>query len=421
MSLSFLRELVCSKCGRRYLPAERPLICRSRDLGRLDVVYDYEELKEFLSRDALSRRPWAGGVWRYWELLPAARELGAPLNEGLTPLICARRLNEHVGLRRMWLKDETRNPTGSFKDRSMAVGVAKAVEMRMETVVTASSGNAASSLAAYAASLGLKCYAFVPEEVSIGKAAQLLTYGAKLFRVKAVEEGRDPTVQLMLKAVEAFGWYPCPSFGPFNPYQVEGPKTVVYEVAENLGWRFPDAILVPTGSACFLAGIWKGVRDLVELGLVGDDLPKLIAVQPEGNQPLVRAVRGGLSLGEVEPERSPRSIASGLLDPYPWDGDAAIEGIRRTGGTGVSVSDAEILDAVRLLANRAGVFAEPSGAVGLAAAMRLRDEGFFDESDELVTVVTGSGLKEVERLVSTVGEIPLITPDLEQLRVYVES
>lgn len=416
--MSFVRELVCSRCGRSYLPTERPVLCASRDLGRLDVVYDYEELKEFLTREAVSRRPWAGGVWRYWELLPAAREFGAPFNEGLTPLFCARRLNDHLGLRRMRLKDETRNPTSSFKDRAMAVGAAKAAEWGAETVVTASSGNAASALAAYAASLGLKCVAFVPENVSLGKAAQLISYGARLFRVKSVEEGRDPTVQAMLRAVEEFGWYPCPSFGPFNPYQVEGPKTIVYEVAEQLGWRFPDAFIVPTGSGCLLAGIWKGVRDLVELGLVEGEMPRLIAVQPEGNQPLVRAVRKGLSFSDVVPERSPKSIASGLLDPYPWDGDAAMEGIRRTGGTGIAVTDEEILEAVKLLASKAGVFAEPSGAVGVAAAVRLQDEGHLDGSDEVVVLVTGSGLKEVEKLVPTVGEMPLITPDVEQLRRY---
>ncbi|MCS7117375.1 MAG: threonine synthase [Thaumarchaeota archaeon] len=417
--MSFVSELVCSRCGRKYLPTEKPVMCASRDLGRLDVVYEYEELKEFLRRESIAKRPWTGGLWRYWELMPASREFGAPLGEGLTPLFCARRLNEAIGLKRMRLKDETRNPTGSFKDRSMSVGTAKAVEMNADTVVIASSGNAASSLAAYSASLGLRCYAFVPENVSTGKVAQLLAYGARLLRVKAVEEGVDPTVQLMLRAVEAFGWYPCPSFGPFNPYQVEGPKTIVYEVVEQLGWRFPDAMLVPTGSGCLLTGIWRGIKDLIELELVDGEPPRLIAVQPEGNQPLVRAVRTGLSFEEIVPEKSPSSIASGLLDPYPWDGDAAMEGIKRTGGTGVAVSDQEIMESVKLLASKAGVFAEPSGAVGVAAAKRLRDEGTFDESDELVVLVTGSGLKEVERLAPEVGKVPLILPEIDLLRPHV--
>ncbi|MDJ0273947.1 MAG: threonine synthase [Aigarchaeota archaeon] len=413
----FVVELICSRCGRRYRPEQGPVMCDNMDLGRLDVVYDYEAVKEVLGRETIASRPVEMGVWRYWELMPASKEHAAPLREGWTPLIFSRRLNDFLGTRSVYLKDETRNPTGSFKDRAMAVGVAKAVELGKRVAVTASSGNAASSLAAYCASSGISCYAFVPEDVSLGKAAQLITFGAKLFRVRAVEPGKDPTVDLMVKAVRAFGWYPCPSFGPFNPYQVEGPKTVVYELVEQLGWKSPDAVLVPTGSGCFLTGLWKGLRDLMALGILREEeLPMLIPVQPEGNQQLVRAINAGIPFERIQPEPNPRSVASGLLDPFPWDGDAAIEGVKKTRGKGVAVPDEEIMDAVRVLASKAGVFAEPSGAVGLAALRRLLDEGFLDRSDRVVVLVTGSGLKEVEKLLGGVGEVPLISPEVEELR-----
>jgi threonine synthase len=416
---SYVVELVCSRCGTSYRPEDGPVMCSRMDLGRLDVIYDYEAIKEVLSRQVIESRPRELGVWRYQELMPASTEFASPIREGWTPMVFSGRLNEFLGTKAVYLKDETRNPTGSFKDRAMAVGVAKAAELGKRVAVTASSGNAASSLAAYCASLGISCYAFVPEDVSMGKAAQLITFGAKLFRVKAVEEGKDPTVDLMVKAVKAFGWYPCPSFGPFNPYQVEGPKTVSYEVLEQFGWEAPDAILVPTGSGCFITGLWKGLRDMTELGLLREeDLPMLIPVQPEGNQQLVRAINSGTPFERIEPERNPRSVASGLLDPFPWDGDAAIEGVKKTKGKGVAVPDDEIMESVRVLASRAGVFAEPSGAVGLAALRRLLDEGFLDRSDRVVVLVTGSGLKEVEKLLGSVGEIPLIRPEVDELRRY---
>jgi threonine synthase len=223
--------------------------------------------------------------------------------------------------------------------------------------------------------------------------AQLFLYGASITRCEQAKEGEDATVQAMLAAVDKQGYYPCPSFGPFNPYQVEGPKTIVYELFEQQKWAQLDAIFVPTGSGCLLTGIWKGLLDLERLGLIKSH-PRLVAVQPNGNKPLVRAIREGLGFDQVTPEAYPRSVASGLLDPYPWDGDAALAGIRKTGGTGVSVSDDEILRAVKDLAAYEGIFAEPSGAAGLAGLKRMVSEGLIDVGDKAVVLVTGSGLKD---------------------------
>lgn len=394
------------------------MMCRRGDLGRLDIFYDYDSVGKSFDREVLSKRP-PDGVWRFWELMPASKEHAAHLMEGGTPLIRADRLGGRLGMRSLFLKDETRNPTSSFKDRAMAVGVAKAVEMGVSATVTASSGNAAASLAAYSASSGLDCYAFVSEDIARGKVAQLSLYGARLFRVRQVAEGRDPTVEMMLETMKRLGWYPCPSFGPFNPYQLEGLKTIAYEVVEQMGWRSPDFILIPTGSGCLAAGVWKGLRDLYTLGLIAD-YPGIVPVQPEGNQALVRALRDGRSFKEVVPERWPHSIASGLLDPYPWDGDAVMEGVRTSKGAGVAVSDEEILEAVRALASYEGVFAEPSGAAGVAGLRRLLDEGYIDRSDMVVVLVTGSGLKEVDKLAGQYQDPPLINPDISELSKHIK-
>ena len=417
--MAYVTGLRCSRCGRRYEPGDNPLMCVEGDLGRLDIEYDYDLAAESFSRESLRERPW-GGVWRYWELMPVDRRFDVGLGEGGTPLIHAGRLAEELGVKTLHLKDETGNPTHSFKDRAMAVGVAKAREMNVRTAVIASSGNAAAALSAYSAKAGIESVALVPEDASMGKIAQLLLYGARVMRVRQTEEGVDPTVKLMLEAHRRLGWYPCPSFGPFNPYQVEGPKTMLYEILEQLGWRVPDFILVPTGSGCLLTGLWKACRDMRRLGLI-DDYPGLVAVQPEGNQPLVKAIREGKSFGEIRPTPYPKSVASGLLDPFPWDGDAAMEGVRETGGTGVAVSDDEIMWAVKSMASREGVFAEPSGAAGLAGLRKLLDEGFISRSDEAVVLVTGSGLKEPEKVAGLFEKPPVIEPEISQLQSHLSS
>jgi len=372
-------------------------MCRNRDLGRLDVVYDYDRVSDRFDRKVLASRN-SRDVWRYEELLPASSEFALRLGEGGTPLVRAGRLGEKLGMEHLHLKDETRNPTASFKDRAMAVGSAKAVELKKRDIAIASSGNAAASLAAYSAGAGMKCHAFVPPDAAPGKIAQLLLFGASITKCEQVKEGEDATVQAMLAAVDKFGYYPCPSFGPFNPYQVEGPKTMAYEIYEQREWEGLDAVLVPTGSGCLLTGIWKGIQNMKELDLIRA-YPRIIAVQPSGNQALVKAIRKGTPLEELVPEPRPESVAGGLLDPYPWDGDAAMEGVKKTGGTGVSVSDREILRAVRELAAREGIFAEPSGAAGLAGLERLLSEGVVDRDERVAVLVTGSGLKEPDMVI----------------------
>ncbi len=407
----FVERLVCSKCSSNYRAEDSPIMCKKRDFGRLDIVYDYAAISNKFDRTTLEKRE-VRDVWRYEELLPVSSKFSVRLGEGGTPLIHARRLGEKLGMRNLFLKDETRNPSASFKDRAMTVGLAKASELQKRDVVIASSGNAAASLAAYSAAAGITCHAFVPQDASKGKIAQLLLFGADVLRCKQIKEGEDPTVKMMISAIDRFGYYPCPSFGPFNPYQVEGPKTIVYEVYEQQNWGNLDLILVPTGSGCLLTGIWKGLEDFKKLGFI-ESYPRLVAVQPKGNSALVRAVSQGLEFDQIVPEAFPASVASGLLDPYPWDGDAAMVAIRKSKGAGISVSDEEIMKAVKELAAYEGTFAEPSGAAGLAGLERMIEDGLIDKNDKAVVLITGSGLKEPEKVMGMYSEPHLIEPEIE--------
>jgi len=373
-------------------------MCRKRDFGRLDIEYDYDAVSAKLTRTSLKSRG-ARDVWRYEELLPVRQKFAVKLGEGNTPLIHAKRLGEKLGISKLYLKDETRNPTASFKDRAMAVGIAKAVELGKRDVAIASSGNAAASLAAYSAAAGIRCHAFVPDDAAVGKIAQLMLYGATILTCKQEKEGEDATVQAMLRAVDESEYYPCPSFGPFNPYQVEGPKTISFELYEQHEWDETGWILVPTGSGCLLTGVWKGLQDLRGVGLA-DSYPRLVSVQPKGNQALTKAINKHLRFDQIVPEAYPESVASGLLDPFPWDGDSALTAIEKTNGAGVSVDDQAIMQAVRDLAAYEGVFAEPSGAAGVAGLRKLIREGVVGRDDTSVVLVTGSGLKEPDKVMS---------------------
>ncbi len=412
--MPFVEYLECSHCGTRYVFNEKPVMCRKGDLGRLDIVYNYEAIKDVLSRDDLGRRPFY--MWRYFEFLPVSdRGYVVSLGEGGTPLIKAERLGERLGLRNLYLKDETRMPTGSFKDRCMSVSVSIAREFGFRRAVIASSGNAAVALAAYGARAGLDVVAFVPDFTAYGKIAQLLFYGAKVVRVKWVE-ARDPTVELMKQVVEKYGFYPSPSFGPFNPYQIEGPKTISFELIEQLGWRIPDQLFIPTGAAALLTGVYNGFRDWNNVGWI-DGYPRLVAIQSTGNAPFVRAWMERQDPLHIKPwEKPPKTIATGLEDTFPWDGDAGLKALYRTNGYALAVEDNLILESMKLLASLEGVFAEPSGAAGLAGLMKAIDDGMVDRDETIVVLVTGHGLKDPDIVRKTMGEPPVIEPSLEEFK-----
>jgi threonine synthase len=388
-------------------------MCVRKDLGRLDIYYNYEEISRILTRDVLEKRSF--NMWRYLELLPVpSRDYIVSLGEGGSPLLKAMRLGEKLGLRNLYLKDETRNPTGSFKDRAMSVSISMALYFNYKKAVIASSGNAAASLAAYGARANIEVYALVPHFASRSKISQLLMYGAKVIKIRWLE-AEDPTVKMMRILYEKYGFYPSPSFGVFNPYQVEGPKTISMEIIEQLQWQTPDQVFIPTGAASLLTGVYKGFRDFNKLGFI-DKYPKLIAVQPEGNHPLVRAWRERVDPFNIKPwEKPPQTIATGLEDTYPWDGDMGLRALYDTKGYGVVVSDEEIVKAMKLLASLEGIFAEPSGAAGLAGLIKAIEEKLVDRDEIVVVLVTGHGLKDVDIAMKITSEPPTINPSEEEL------
>ena len=408
----FIDSLTCLRCGKKHPPARGLYVCRGCG-GKLEVRYDYDAIADRVNKKTLVKRP--AGVWKYKEFLPVADAKNImTLGEGGTPLLEARNLACELGIKHLWLKDETRNPTASFKDRPMSVGISKAVEFGAKVVVTASSGNAAIALAAYAAKAGIKCYAFVPAKVSVDKLAQLLIYGAHVTKAKSKGVG-DPCYELMRMAWKRYGWHPIPSCGAFNPYHWEGAKTMSYEVCEQLGWQVPDWVVVPTGAGTLLSGNARGYSEFERLGFV-KGIPRLAAIQAEGCAPLVRAFKEHIPLDKIQTWSDPKTVAGGLVDPYPWDADTAIPAIERSNGTAETVSDAEILGAQKMLAKLEGVFAEPSGVAGLAGLRKLLDAGIVDASDVIVVEVTGGGLKDVKTAMGLVEEPPVIEPELEQLK-----
>jgi len=408
--VSYVKYLKCSRCGRIYHLHEKPIVCENDDLGRLDIYYDYEKVKEAMSKEVLAKRPFY--QWRYRELMPVSDDKHiVTLGEGGTPLIKAKRLAEELKVKNLYLKDETRNPTGSFKDRGMTVAVSMAVEFGYKVTVTASSGNAAASLSAYSAKAGLETYAFVIEEAGYGKIAQLLFYGAKVFRVKGLGK-EDPTVKMMKMTYKRYGWYPSPSFGPYNPYQIEGPKAISYEIVEQSRWNIPDWVFVPVGAAALLTSVWKGFRDFRELGFI-NDLPHLVAIQSTGNAPFVRAWKEKAEPFKIKPWDKPETIATGLEDPYPWDHDGGLKALNETNGKAEAVPDELILKAMKLLAKYEGIFAEPSGVVSLAGYMKLLEDGVIDKGDTAVILITGHGLKDPDIVKKVSGDAPTIEPTLE--------
>lgn len=406
--MSYVLGLRCVLCGAEYRPDEVAYVCPSHGHeGILDVVYDYPAIARQLTRKALAARR-EPSIWRYRELLPVERpELIPPLAVGWTPLYRAERLGEWLGLPNLWVKDDGRNPTASFKDRASAVGVVKALELGKRTITAASTGNAASSVAGLAASLGLQAVIFVPERAPVAKVAQLLLFGATVLMVRG---SYDQAFDLCLEASDKYGWYSRNT--AYNPYLSEGKKTAALEICEQLRWQAPDRIYVAVGDGCIIGGLWKGLRDLLALGLI-DRLPRLMGVQAAGSAALARAwARGGELVEPVVPETLADSISVGI----PRDRVKALRAVRETKGAYVTVSDEEILDAMRLLAGQAGVFAEPAGAAPLAGLRRSLQEGTVDPGERIVVLVTGNGLKDVQSAMRAAGKPQRIDPTLADLQ-----
>ncbi len=401
--MKYVKYAQCVKCGKRYEAVPDLTTCACG--GILDIVYDYDRIRKDFTKEDLKKRD-NRTMWRYRELLPVEESTpDTPLRVGWSPLYEEPEFAEKLGIGRLWVKDDGQNPTASLKDRASAMAVAKAREAGAKTIACSSTGNAASSLAGNAAAAGIETYIFVPSRAPKGKVAQLMTFGA---HVISVQGNYEETFELSKAAIEKFGWYNRNA--AINPYLSEGKKTVALEIMEQLNWEVPDYIAISVGDGCTIAGLWKGLKDLYAIGFI-DHLPRLISAQAEGCHPLNRAIAEGKPWYPMEENTLADSIAVGV----PRNADKALMAIRESNGLVVNVTDEEIMAAQSLLGRFCGVFGEPAGVTGTAGVKKLAEQGLLSESDRVVSVVTGNGLKDVANAIRFCGE-PMSCPnDMESL------
>ncbi|MCQ8897983.1 MAG: threonine synthase [Hadesarchaea archaeon] len=387
-------EYRCIECGERRDPREKLYEC-PRCGGLLEIELDLGEVLERLDRERLRRDP--PSVWKYRVFLPVEDESKiVTLGEGGTPLYRCRRLEERWGVRELYVKYEGANPTGSFKDRGMTVGITRALEMGVRVVACASTGNTSASLAAYAAKAGLRCLVILPSgKVAMGKLAQALAYGAK---VVAVRGNFDRALSLLRRMCEERKeLYLLNSLNPFRP---QGQKTIGFEIAEQLGWRAPDRVVVPMGNCANIWAIYKGFLEFQRAELVRD-MPRMTGIQAEGAKPIVEAIKKGLE--RFVPVENPETIATAIRIGNPVNGPKALRAIRNSGGTAESVTDQEIVEAQLLLARLEGIGVEPASAASLAGLKKLVEAGEVERDETVVCVATGNLMKDPEEVVRVSG------------------
>lgn len=390
--MSFVTGLECHLCGKRY-PAEASWVC-SECLGPLKVTYDYAAMKGVVTRALIESRPHS--LWRYRELLPV-EEPKTGFYSGYTPLVKADRLAKVLGVRELYIKDDSVNhPTFSYKDRVVSVAATKAVEFGCTVFGCASTGNLANSVSSHAARLGLDCMVFIPNDLEPSKVLGSAIYGPKVF---AVAGNYDDVNRLCTQLADRYGW----GFANINlrSYYAEGAKTMGFEVAEQLGWKFPQHLVSPVAGGTLLPRILRGFEEFKELGLVSGDLPKIHAAQPAGSSPVINALEAGLEF--PEPVR-PNTIAKSLAIGNPADGFQVISSLKRTGGSGVAATDEEILEAIELLAHTEGIFTEPAGGTTLAGTKKLIERGAIKPDESVVVVITGNGYKTADVMQKRVPE-----------------
>ncbi|MCS7252443.1 MAG: threonine synthase [Armatimonadota bacterium] len=398
-----IKALRCRECGSEY-PIEPLHVCEYC-FGPLEVEYDYDALSKLVTHESIAKGPTS--LWRYYDLLP----VDSPLHEcvdlggGFTPLVEATRLGEKLGVRRLYIKNDTVNPTWSFKDRVVSVAVTKAKEFGFDTVACASTGNLANSLAAHAAKVGMRCFVFVPADIELSKVVGSLVYGPQLV---AVEGNYDEVNRLCVEVASRFGW----AFVNINirPYYSEGSKTIALEVLEQLNWKAPEHIVVPVASGSLLTKVWKGIKECYRIGLIESVRTKVHGAQPSGCAPVVNAFKLGASMPKpVKPQTIVKSLAIG----NPADGIYALRAIRESGGVAEEVTDEEVVEAIKLLAETEGIWAETAGGVTIAVLKKLIRQGIIKRDELTVALVTGSGIKTSEVVCESLREPIRIQPRLK--------
>jgi threonine synthase len=399
----FMKALKCRECGREY-PLTATHVCEF-DFGPLEVVYDYDRIRRALTPARIKSRP--QNMWRYRELLPLAGDPTVGFKVGYTPLIKADRLAKRLGIRELWIKNDTVNyPTLSFKDRVVSVALSRARELGFTTVACASTGNLANSVAANAAAAGLRAYVFIPSDLEQGKIVNSLIYGAQVIAIKG---HYDEVNRLCAEIAGKFGW----AFVNVNmrPYYAEGSKSMGYEIMEQLDWRIPRHTVVCMASGSLLTKIHKSYQEFTKLGLVADAPYKIHGAQATGCSPITSAQKAGLDF--FKPVK-PNTIAKSLAIGTPADGFYALRTMKQTGGGGEDVSDDEIREGIKLLAECEGIFAETAGGVTVGVARKLIASGKIPADDSAVLCITGNGLKTLDAVVGHAGQPREIKPSLRE-------
>ncbi len=398
--------LECKECHREY-PTSPIHVCEDC-FGPVEVVYDYDGIKKRISRENIAQR--SNNLWRYRELLPLEGEPTVGLYSGFTPLVRAHRLGEVLGVRELYLKDDSVNhPTFSYKDRVVSVAIAKAMEFGYDTVSCASTGNLANSVAAHAAKAGLNCYVFIPEGLEQGKMIGSQIYGPHTVSVKG---NYDDVNRLCSEIGDKYSW----AFVNVNlrPYYSEGAKTHGFEIAEQLGWKLPQHIVVASAGGTILPRVARAFEELKMLGLVEDSGCKIYSAQASGCAPIILALKSGTDT--ITPVK-PNTIASSIAIGDPADGYYVVKAIQESGGWGESVTDEEILDGIRLLATTEGIFTEPAGGTEVAVAKKLIEQGRIPPDESIVISITGNGYKTVEAVASTIQPPVSIEADIRKFDV----
>ena len=384
--MTTVTHLECSVCGKRREAGKVHNLCECG--GPLLVLYDLEKARATWSRESLAKSPCS--MWRYSPVLPVRNSSSiVSLGEGMTPLIHTKKLGAQLGARDLWVKDDGINPTGSFKARGLSCAVSMLVEFGIRKVAIPSAGNAASAMAAYAAAAGLEAYIFMPRDVPQANYVECKAFGA---HVTLVDGLISDCGRIVAERKDAEGWFDVSTLK--EPYRIEGKKTMGYELAEQFGWTLPDAIFYPAGGGVGLIGMWKAFSEMETLGWTSSKRPKMIVVQTEGCQPVVRAFQNGQPKSEFW--ENAHTVAAGLRVPKPLGDALMLDAVRKSGGTAIAVSDEDLLDASLQLGAAEGIFAAPEGGACVAAVKNLLDSGFLKPQERILLYNTGAGLKYLE-------------------------
>ncbi|MBH59244.1 MAG: threonine synthase [Thaumarchaeota archaeon] len=399
-----IKYLLCRKCSTEF-NADLKYVC-DECFNPLDVIYDFDKIK--LTKDIIKSRE--KNLWRYFELLPLKNKNNiVDIGAGYTPLHKADKLAKRLGLNNLYIKNDTVNPSFSFKDRPAGVAVSKSIELGLEAVGSPSTGNLASATAAHAARAGIPCYIFIPHDIEQAKISQVQTYGANIIPVNGTY---DDANRLASYAGDKY------NIGIVNinlrTYYVEGSKTLAFEVCEQLDWNAPDHVIVPTGSGAMLCAIDRGLKEFDRIDLISKNNTKITSAQPEGCSPIVDAIK--TKSNSIQPVKKPNTLAKSLAIGEPGDGIFAVETVNNSRGYGENASDEEIREAIRLLASTEGIFAEPGGAVSIAVLLKLVNNGKIDANERIVCYVTGNGLKAPEAPFIHQPELKVVEPKREVLQ-----